>query len=117
MLDALYLGSHNWISPAPIVFTSFSCFPSTQELLLILRCRVAYFADCLFKRLFSHIFQVSLIFVPGMLDSSCRHVFDDRNVGGCFQDTLELRGGGVVSWSGRFICVLAIYQFGIMVWN
>ena len=94
MLDALYLGSHNWISPAPIVFTPFSCFPFAQELLLILCYRVACFSDCLSRRSFSLIFQVSLIFVLDTLDSSFQHVFGDKNVGGCFQVTLELRGGG-----------------------
>ena len=94
MLDGLYLGSHNWISPAPIVFTPFSCFPSAQELLLILCCRVACFLDCLSRRSFSPIFQVSLVFVLDTLDSSCQHVFGDRNVGGCFQVALELGGGG-----------------------
>ena len=56
--------------------------------------RVVCFVNSLFRRLSSSIFQVSLVFVPGMLDSSCRHVSDDRNVGGCFLDTLELGGGG-----------------------
>ena len=98
MLDALYLGSHNWISPAPIVSTPFSCFPSVQELLLIPRCKVACFADNLFKHLSSPIFQVSLVFVLGTLDSSCWHVSDDRNIGGCFLGMLELgEGGGGVS--------------------
>ena len=73
--------------------TPFSLFPSVQELLLILRCRVACFADSLFRRLSSPIFQVSLIFVLGTLDSSCQHVSGGRNVGGCFLDTLELGGG------------------------
>ena len=111
MLDALYLGSHNWISPAPIVPTPFSCFPSVQELLLILRCRVACFADSLFRCLSSPIFQVSLIYVSGTLDSICRRMSGDRNVGGCFLDTLEL--GGVFPWSGRFMCVLAL----LSVWS
>ena len=74
--------------------------------MLILRCRVVCFADSLFRCLFSPIFQVSLVFVPGTLDSSFRHVSDDGNLGGCFLDTLE-RGGGV-PLSGRFICVLAL---------
>ena len=93
MLDALYLGSHNWISLAPIVSTPFSCFPSVQELLLILHCRVTCFADSLFKRSSSPIFQVSLVFVSGTL-------------GGCFLDTLE--PGGVFPWLGGFMCVLAL---------
>ena len=62
--------------------------------MLILRCSVAYFVDCLSRRLFSLIFQVSLVFVLGMLYSSCRHVLGNRIIGGCFQDTLELGGGG-----------------------
>ena len=71
MLDALFLGNHNWILPAPIVSTPFSCFPSVKELLLILRRRVACFADSFFKRsLSSPIFQVNFIFVLGTLDSS-----------------------------------------------
>ena len=69
------------------------------------------FADCL-----SPIFQVSLVFVLGTLDSSCRQVFDDRIVGGCFQDTLEQGrvggGGGGFPGSGRFMCVLAL----LLVW-
>ena len=110
MLNALYLGSHNLISPVPIVSTPFSCFPSVQELLMILRCRVACFADSLFRRFSSPNFQVSLIFVLSMLDSSCRRVFGDKNVGGCFLDMLEL--GGVFPWFGRFMCVLAL----LLVW-
>ena len=115
MLDVLYLGSHNWISPAPIVPTPFSCFPSVQELLLILHRRVAYFEDSRFRHLSSLIFQAILVFVPGTLDSNCRHIFGDRNVGGCFLDTLEMVGflpGLVVS------CAFSpFYQFGIMAWN
>ena len=85
---------------------------------MILRCRVACFADCLSRRLFSLIFQVSLVVVPGMLDSSCWHVFGDRNIGGCFQDKLELGGGGggCFPWSGRFMCVLAllpVWYYGV----
>ena len=92
------------------MFTPFSCFPFVQELLLILHCSVACFTDTFFRHLSSPIFQVSLIFVLGTLDSSFRHVFDDRNVGGCFLDTLELRGGGGggFPWSGGFMCVLAL---------
>ena len=122
MLDALYLRSHNWISPAPIVFTPFSCFPSIQEFLLILRCRVACFVDSLFRRLSSPIFQVSLVFVLGTLDSSCWHVSGDENVGGCFLDTLELGGGGgggggvsLVWWV--HVRSPSFYQFGITTWN
>ena len=74
--------------------------------MLILRCRVTCFANSLFRRLSSPIFQVSLVFGPSTLDSSCRHVSVDRNVGGCFLDTLEL--GGVFPWSGRFMCVLTL---------
>ena len=83
--------------------------------MLILRCSIACFADCLSKRLFSLIFQVSLIFVLGKLDSNCRHVSGDRIVGGCFQDMLEL---------GEFFPALVgscafspFYQLGIMAWN
>ena len=107
VLDALLLGNHNWILPAPIVSTQFSCVPSVQELLLILRCRVACFAYIFFKRCFSsHIFQVSFIFVSCTLDSTCRRVSGDRNVGGCFLNSLGL--GGVFSWSDRFMCFLAL---------
>ena len=31
-------------------------------------------------------------FVPGMLDSNCRHVSGDGNVGGCFLGMLKLGG-------------------------
>ena len=58
---------------------------------------------------------MSLFFVPSMLDSSCRHIFGDKNVGGCFLDTLELGGflpGMVVSYAFS-----PFYQFGIMAWN
>ena len=58
----------------------------------MLRYNVACFAICLSRRLFSPIFQVSLAFVLGTLDSNCRYVSDNRIVGGCFQDTLELGG-------------------------
>ena len=92
------------------MFTPFSCFPFALELLLILRCRVACFADCLSRRLFSPIFQVSLVFVLGTLNSSCRHVFGDRIIRGCFQDTLEL--GGVFPDFGGFMCVLSL----LLVW-
>ena len=52
-----------------------------------------------------------------MLDSCRRHVFDDRNVGGCCLDTLEL--GGVSPWSSGFMCVLALlpvwyYDLGLI---
>ena len=86
--------------------TPFSCLSSIQELLLILRYRVACFANSLFRRLSSLIFQVNLVFVPSTLDSSCQHVFDDRNVGGCFLDTLEL--GGFFPWSCWCMCILAL---------
>ena len=105
MLDALYLGSHNWISPAPIVSTPLSCFPSIQDLLLILRCKVTCIVDSLFKRLSSPIFQVSLVFFLGTLDSSGRHVSDDRNIEGFFLDMLELGGFPL---SCGFMCVLAL---------
>ena len=85
--------------------TPFSCFPFVQELLLILRRRVACFVDSFFRRLFSPIFQVTLIFVSGTLDSSCRRVFGDRNVGGCFLDMLKLGG---VPWPGGFMSVLTL---------
>ena len=93
-------------------------FPYVQELLLLLRCRVACFTDSLFKRLSSPIYQVTLVFVSGTLDSSCRHVSGDRNVGGCFLNTLELgKGGGGgggggggwwFPWPSKFKCVLAL---------
>ena len=92
-LYALYLRSHNWILPAPIVSTPFSCFPYVQEFLLILLCRVACFVDSFFRRLSSPIFQVSLVFVSSMLESSSRRVSDDRNVEGCVLDMLGLGGG------------------------
>ena len=115
MLDVLYLGSHNWISPTPIVSTQFSCFSSIQELLLILRCRVACFADSHSRRFSSLIFQVSLVFVSGMLDSHCRHVSGNRNVGGCFLDMLEL---GVIFPGLVGACAFSsFYQFGIIAWN
>ena len=99
MLDALFLGNHNCILLAPIVSTPFSCF-----------------ADSFFRRcLSSLIFQVNLVFVPGTLDSNCQHIFDNKNIGGCFLDTLELGGflpGLIVS------CAFSpFYQFGIMAWN
>ena len=121
MLDALFLGNHNWILLAPIVSTPFSSFPSIQELLLILRRRVACFSYSFFRRcLSSPIFQVSLVFVPGTLDSSCRHISGDRNVGGCFLDTLEPGGGGGGGGGGVLLglvvsCAFSpFYQFGIM---
>ena len=84
--------------------------------MLISSCRVTCFPDCLSRCLFSPIFQVSLVFVSGTLDFSCRHVSGNKNVGGCFQDTLKLGrgggGGGGVSWYGRFMCVLAL----LLVW-
>ena len=99
MLDALFLGNHNWILPAPIVSTPFSCFPSVQELLLILHRRVACFADSFFKCcLSSPIFQVNFIFVLGTLDSSCLRVFGGWNVGGCFLDMLGLGGFFFLVW-------------------
>ena len=104
MLDALYLGSHNWISPAPIVYTPFPYFSPFQDFLLILRCRVACFSDSLFRCLSSPIFQVSLIFIASTLDSSCWYVSGNRNVGGCFPDMLVLR---VFPWSGEVMYVLA----------
>ena len=110
MLDALFLGNHNWILPSPIVSTPLSCFLSVQELLLIFRHRVACFADSFFRRLFSLVFEVSLIFVSGTIDSSCRRVFDDRNLGWCFLDMLGL--GGVSFWSGRFMCPFTSLVFG-----
>ena len=50
-------------------------------------------------------FQVSPVFVPGTLDSSCRHVSNDLNIEGCFLSMLEL---GVFPWPGGFVCVLAL---------
>ena len=115
MLDALFLGNHNWILPAPIMSTPFSCFPSVQELMLILPCRVTCFADSLFRRSSSLIFQVRLVFVPGTLDTSCRHVSGDGNVGGCFLDTLEL--GGFFPGLVGSCAFLPFCQFGITTWN
>ena len=86
--------------------TPFSYFLSNQELLLILRCKVACFVDSPLRRLSSLIFQVSLVFVPGTVDSSYQHVYGDRNIGGCFLDMLEL--GGAFSWFGRFTYVLIL---------
>ena len=106
MLDALYIGSHNWIAPVRIVSTPFSYFLSIQELLLILHCKVACFADSPFKRLSSPIFQVSLVFISGTVYSSYQHVYGGRNIGGCFLNMLEL--GGAFSWFGRFTCVLIL---------
>ena len=57
------------------------------------------------------------------LDSNCRYVFGDRNVGECFQDTLELGGGGGGGGGALFLglvgsCALSpFYQFGIRAWN
>ena len=62
-----------------------------------LRCRVLCFADSFFRRLSSLIFQVSLIFVLGRLESSRRRVSGDRNIGGCVLDMLGL-GGGFLSF-------------------
>ena len=113
MIDALFLGDHSWILPVPIVSTPFSCFPFVQELMLILRRRVMCFAYSIFKHLSSLIFQVSLVFVLGTLDSSFRHISDDKNVGGCFLNMLELGGGGLL---GMVVsCAFSpFYQFGIM---
>ena len=110
MLEALFLGINNWILPTPIVSIPFSCFPSIQDLLRILRCRVVCFADSLFRRSFSPTFQVSLVFDSGTLDSSFRHVFDGENVGGCFLGTLELGGFSLGWWV--FMCILAL----LLVW-
>ena len=61
-----------------------------------------------------------------MLDSSCRLVSGDRNVGGCFLDMLELMGGrgeGGGGGGGGFSslvgsCVFSpFYQFGITPWK
>ena len=41
-----------------------------------------------------------------MLDSTFRYVSTNRNVRGCFLETLELEG--VFPWFGRFMCVLAL---------
>ena len=125
MLDALYLGSHNWISLAPIVSIPLYYFPPIQELLLILRRKVACFVDSLFRRLSSPIFQVSLVFIAGTLDSSCQHVSSDRNVGGCFFGHAKTGwgGGGGGGGGGGFLgpvgsCAFSpFYQFGITTWN
>ena len=102
MLDALYLGSHNWIPSVPISFTPFSCFSSAQGFLLILRCSVACFANCLSRRLFSIIFQVSIVFFLGTLDSS----FRQHDCGRVF--SRHARTGGGFPGSGRFMCVLTL---------
>ena len=88
--------------------TPFSCFPFVQELLRILRYRVACFTDSLFKCLSSPTLQVSLVFVLGTLESSHRCAFDDKNVERCVLDMLGLGGGFLFSWFGRFMCVLAL---------
>ena len=72
------------------MYTPFPYLSPVQEFLLKLRYRVACFANSLFRCLSSPIFQVSLVFITGMLDFSFRHVSDDRNLGGCFPDKLEL---------------------------
>ena len=64
----------------------------------VLRCKVACFADSLFKCSSSPTFQVSLVYVRGTLDSSCRHVYGDMNVGGCFLGMLELGGFSLAWW-------------------
>ena len=75
------------------MFTPFLSSPFVQEFLLIHRRGVASFEDSFFKRLSSPISQVSLTFVLGRLESSRRHVFGDRNLGGCVLDMLGLGGG------------------------
>ena len=85
--------------------TPFSIFSFVQELPRILCCRVMCFADSCFRRLFFPTFQVSPVFVPRTLDSHCRHVSGDMNVGRCFLGMLKL---GVFPWLGRFVCVLAL---------
>ena len=85
--------------------TPFSYLSSVQELPRILRCGVACVANSLFRRSFFPTFQVSLVFVPGTLDSNCWHVSGDVNVGGCFLGMIELR---VFPWTGGFVCVLAL---------
>ena len=81
------------------MFTPFSCFPFVQEFLLILRRRVACFEDSFFGRLSSPIFQVSLVFVLGRLESSRRRVSGDRNVGGCVLDMLAFYQSGITAWN------------------
>ena len=77
--------------------------------MLILRCSIACFADCLSKRLFSLIFQVSLIFVLGVRFQlpACFRRQDRRRV---FLG--HARIGGVFPGSGRFMCVLALLPVG-----
>ena len=61
------------------------------------------FAGCLSRRLFSSIFQVSIVFVLGTLDSSCRHVSGDKN-------------WGFFPGFGRFMCVLVflpVWYYGM----
>ena len=69
-----------------------------QELLRVIHCGVECFADSLFKHSFFLTFQVSPIFIPGMLDSNCQHVSSDVNVGGCFLGMLELGGFSLAWW-------------------
>ena len=98
--------------------TPISCFPSAQEFLLIPHRKVACFADSFFRRLSSPIVQVSLIFVSGMLESSCGCVSDDKNVGGCVLDVLGLGGGFLFFPSPVGSCAfLPFYQSGITTWN
>ena len=94
--------------------TPFSCFSSIQELLRILRCRVVCFANSLFRRSFFPTFQVSPVFIPGTLDSSCRHVSGNVNVGGCFLGILEL---GFFPGLVGLCAFFPFYQFGITAWN
>ena len=84
--------------------TPFSCFPYVQELLRILCCRVACFTDSLFRCSSFPTFQISLVYVPGTLDSSCQHVYDDGNVGGCFLGMLELGGFSLAWWAHVHSC-------------
>ena len=94
--------------------------------MLILRHRVTCFtcfADSFSRRLFSPNFQVSLIFVSGMLESSCGRVSGNRNIGGCVLDLLGLGGGFLFFFSFFFsglvgsCAFLPFYQSGITAWN
>ena len=75
-------------------------------------------ADCLSRRLFSLIFQVSLVFVLGTLDSSFRQQ-DRRRV---FSGNARTEGGGGGGGGGfpglvGSCTFSSFYQFGIMAWN
>ena len=86
-----------------------SCLSSVQELLQILCCGVACYANSRFKYSFFLSFQVSPVFILGTLDFNFRHMSGDVNVGGCFLGMLDL---GIFPWPDGFMCVLAF----LLVW-